>query len=176
DSWDDQLRSELWQEAFEHFGIDTERYLGTLPLSARLPWDHFDIGLEDGFLAREYRKALHSRLSPPCGKAAGMFIHHTNVHDSEADPRKLVCYDCGIACDMTRMREQRIGFLKGMGSLEPAENKSLPLFERSDAPADASDPQRLSPERFRPPRPGGAPERFRLRYAKLGPATLLGHL
>ena len=63
DSWDDQLRLEVWQEAFTHFGVDTERYLGTLPLSARLPWDHFDIGLEQGFLAREYRKALVQALA-----------------------------------------------------------------------------------------------------------------
>src|SRR6185503_2690951 len=61
DSWEDRLRSDAWQEAFEHFGVDTSHYLGTLPVSGRLPWDHLDIGLEDGFLAREYRKALASR-------------------------------------------------------------------------------------------------------------------
>ncbi|HKO89807.1 MAG TPA: TIGR03960 family B12-binding radical SAM protein, partial [Polyangiaceae bacterium] len=96
DSWEDQLRLPAWQEAFTHYGIVPETYLGTLPVSARLPWDHFDIGLEQGFLAREYRKALQNRLSPPCGKAAGMFIHHTNVADARSDERRLVCYDCGV--------------------------------------------------------------------------------
>ena len=35
-----------------------------LPVDARVPWDHIDIGLEPGFLADEYRKALASRVSP----------------------------------------------------------------------------------------------------------------
>ena len=30
------------------------------------------------------RKALQSRLSPPCGKVAGMFVHHTNLEDAKA--------------------------------------------------------------------------------------------
>src|SRR5258706_14550579 len=89
DSWDDQLRLNLWQEALSHFRIDADRFLGTIPVGARLPWDHIDVGLEDGFLAREYRKALASRLSPPCGKAKGMFIHHTNRQEAAADARRL---------------------------------------------------------------------------------------
>ena len=59
-----------------------------------------------------------------------MFIHHTNLEDAEADQRKLVCYDCGVACDLTHMREQRIDFLKGMGSLEPSERIALPVLEQ----------------------------------------------
>ncbi len=174
DSWDDQLRLEVWQEAFDHFSVETERYLGTLPLSARLPWDHFDIGLEQGFLAREYRKALQNRLSPPCGKAAGMFIHHTNVSEASADQRRLVCYDCGVACDMTRMRSERIGFLEEMGALEPPvqQKRSLPL-----AGAAAGAPRHPSAlERERPRQPGLRHERWRLSFQKLGPAALLGHL
>jgi radical SAM family uncharacterized protein/radical SAM-linked protein len=171
DSWEDRLRSDAWQEAFEHFGIDTSRYLGTLPVSGRLPWDHLDIGLEDGFLAREYRKALASRLSPPCGKPAGDFIHPTNVRDAEASQRRLVCYDCGVACDLSQMREQRIGFLRKMGSLVPTPDP--------DPQPPGQNPTlraRAAPERHRPVRPGPPPERFRLRFAKRGAAALLGHL
>ena len=120
DSWDEKLRLDLWEEAFGHFGIEKGRYLGTLPVTARLPWSHIDVGLEDGFLAKEYRKALQDRLSPPCGKAAGMFVHHTNQKDAEADTRRLVCYDCGVACDMTQMREERIEFLGRLGAADAA--------------------------------------------------------
>jgi radical SAM-linked protein len=173
DSWEDQLRLDLWEEAFAFFGIQTERYLGTLPTSARLPWDHFDIGLERGFLAKEYRKALQNRLSPPCGKAAGMFIHHTNVADAHADQRRLVCYDCGVACDLTQMRSERIGFLEEMGAREPTQRRtSLPLLA-------ATAPLRKhasAPERVRPPQPGEHRARIRLSFEKLGPAALLGHL
>jgi len=134
DSWSDQYQGAHWAEAFEHFGIETVDFLGTIPLSARLPWDHIDVGLEDGFLAREYRKALDSRLSPPCGKPKGAFIHPTNLADSEQDARKLVCYDCGIACDLTNMKERRHDFLRGIGALTPGERARLPLYPLADGP------------------------------------------
>jgi radical SAM family uncharacterized protein/radical SAM-linked protein len=169
DSWEDQLKLEVWSEAFSHFDVDTSRYLGTIPVMARVPWDHFDIGLEDGFLAREYRKALASRLSPPCGKVAGTFIHHNNVRDAEADRRRLVCYDCGIACDLTQMRGERVDYLRSLGAVEPNQRARLPLV------AEASS-ARPGPEAYRPPRPGSPPERYRLRFSKTGPAALLGHL
>ena len=70
DSWEDQLQIDVWERALAACGVDPAPYLGTIPTSARLPWDHIDVGLEEGFLAREYRKALKSRLSPPCGKVA----------------------------------------------------------------------------------------------------------
>jgi radical SAM-linked protein len=179
DSWDDQFKPEAWSRAFEESGIDTSAFLGTIPVSARLPWDHVDVGLEDGFLAREYRKALASRLSPPCGKVKGMFIHHTNVEQAQADGRKLVCYDCGIACDLTRMRGERVSFLEKMGAETAGQRARLPLL--ADAPSAEREPEsapkkKRSPELYRPPRPGSPPERYRLRYAKRGPSALLGHL
>lgn len=126
DSWDEHMRVDAWTEAMREAAIEPERYLGTRPTSARLPWDHIDVGLADGFLAREYRRAVKNRLSPPCGKAVGMFIHHTNVRDHDADKRKLVCYNCGVACDMTAMRDERATFLRGLGAIEPAA-RSAPL-------------------------------------------------
>jgi radical SAM family uncharacterized protein/radical SAM-linked protein len=129
DSWDEKLRLDIWEEAFVHFGTDRAKYLGTMPVTARLPWSHIDVGLEDGFLASEYRKALQNRLSPPCGKVAGAFVHHTNLEDANADARRLVCYDCGVACDMTQMRDERITFLTKLG----AERRSLPIVKNQPA-------------------------------------------
>ncbi|APR84096.1 Hypothetical protein A7982_09445 [Minicystis rosea] len=137
DSWDEQLRLDIWEEAFNHFGVDRQKYLGTLPLSATLPWTHIDVGLEDGFLAKEYRKALQSRLSPPCGKVAGMFVHHTNLEDARADERRLVCYDCGVACDLTMMRDERITFLTQLG----AEKRSLPVLGNAPPARPAASPE-----------------------------------
>jgi radical SAM family uncharacterized protein/radical SAM-linked protein len=167
DSWEDQLRLDLWREAFDHFDIDVSRYLGTLPVTAHLPWSHIDVGLEPGFLAREYRRALKNRLSPPCGKAKGMFIHHTNVADADADARKLICYDCGVACDLTAMREERITFLRKMGAETPGERARLPVV--------STGPPARGPEAYRVPQTG-TPVRVRLQFSKTGPLALLGHL
>ncbi|HEX9619661.1 MAG TPA: TIGR03960 family B12-binding radical SAM protein [Polyangiaceae bacterium] len=173
DSWDDQLKLDVWQKAFEHFGIRTDRYLGTLPVNgARLPWSHIDVGLEPDFLPREYRRALKNRLSPPCSKPKGMTVHHADVQTAEADARKLICYHCGVACDLGAMRDERIGFLRKMGAWEGAR-----AAEASPSlPAPSPRPALIAPERLRPRRAGGNAERFRLEFEKLGPAALLGHL
>lgn len=185
DSWEDKLRLDVWEEAFSFYEIDRNKYLGTLPVTAKLPWSHIDVGLEDGFLAKEYKKALRNRLSPPCGKAVGMFVHHNNMRDALADTKKLVCYDCGVACDMTQMRNERIDFLKQLGALEADSldvKKRLPVY--AEAPVElgleqtpepsAAPAQKPSKKRVTPPPPTGI--RHRLQYEKTGPSALLGHL
>ena len=195
ESWEEHVRLDLWREALEHYGIDPAQFLGTIPVTARLPWDHFDIGLEEGFLAREYRKALASRPSPPCGKVVGQFVHATNLKDAEAEQRRLVCYDCGIACDLTAMRSERKDFLQRLGALEPNQRASLPVLQDAPLPRNpAAEPlafgmelppeelakppaqrKRVRPELYRPVR-SGTPSSFRLRFAKTGAMALLGHL
>lgn len=167
DSWDEQLDLAAWEKAFAAHEVDPSTFLGTIPTSARLSWDHIDVGLEEGFLAREYRKALKNRLSPPCGKAVGMFVHHTNLEDANTDRRRLVCYDCGVACDLSGMRSERIEYLQGLG----AERPPTPCAPATDAPAPG-------PKRRLPPvtQAQGEPRRVRLRYRKLGRAAYRGHL
>ena len=163
DSWEDQKKMRLWEEAFAAEGVDPSKYLGTIPVTARLPWDHIEVGLDDGFLLSEYRKALKDRLSLPCGKVAGAFVHATNLKDAEGDARKLVCYDCGIACDLGAMREQRLVYLRRLGAEEP----------RPPAP-----PPRSGNLAKRPPARGPVevPLRYRFVYEKLGAAAFLSHL
>ena len=116
DGWDEVFDLDRWTEVLTARGVDVAAYLGTRPVTARLPWDHLDVGLEDGFLLQEYRKALKGRASPPCGKVAGQLVHHTNLDDATGDRRKLVCYDCGVACDLTRMRADRLVALRALGA------------------------------------------------------------
>ena len=164
DSWDECMDIGIWKDALAAENIDIQRYLGTIPTTARLPWDHIDVGLEEGFLAREYRKAVASRLSPPCGKAAGAFVHHTNLDDAEADSRKLVCYDCGVACDLSAMRRERLVQLTKLG----ARSKRIP------------DPQPLptvAKGRAAPPTMPHTPGfKYRFAHTKVGPSTFLSHL
>jgi len=173
DSWEDQKKIGIWEGAFRAEGIDVGRYLGTIPVSARLPWDHVDVGLEDGFLVREYRKALADRLSPPCGKAVGAFVHATNIRDAGADGRKLVCYDCGIACDLSAMREQRLVYLRKLGAEQPRARP--PATAAADIEAPAADIEAAATRR-----PGasvhGPPIRYRFLYEKVGTAAFLSHL
>ena len=169
DSWDDQFNLQVWQEALTETGIDPTPYFMTLPVEARLPWDHLDIGLEDGFLLGEYKKALKDRLSPPCGKPFATLLHHTNLEDALADSRRLVCYDCGVACDLSQMREERLVYLRTMGA-----------EKRSAEPMSNADRRKLQAPRgkARPPAAfdQGVGLRYRLRYTKLGRASFIAHL
>lgn len=167
DSWDEHIDMGTWNSCMEEAGLDPAWFLGTIPLSARLPWDHIDVGLEPGFLNREYRKALRNRLSPPCGKTVGSFVHPTNVQDALAETRRLVCYDCGIACDLTKMKEERIDFLRSMGALEPRR----PVVAQGKAEDE--------PVTDRRPFHGvdqGPALRVRIGYRKLGRTAYTSHL
>ncbi len=161
DSWEDQKKMGVWEDAFRAEGIEPGRYLGTIPATARLPWDHIDVGLEEGFLLREYRKAMKSRLSLPCGKVAGAFVHATNLRDAQAEDRKLVCYDCGVACDLSAMRDQRLVYLRKLGSDEPRPDAPRPQAHRKGPPIRMVQ---------------GEPRRYRFVYEKLGAAAFLSHL
>lgn len=164
DSWEDRLAWGAWQDAFKKYNIREGEWLGTLPVDGRLPWEHLDVGLEDGFLLREYRKALQSRLSPPCGKAVGQFIHHTNLEEAHADTRKLVCYDCGVACDLTEMRSERFVFLERLTARVK--------------PAPKERPAVITPEERRPKANfvQGEARRYRLAFRRTGRAAFQGHL
>jgi radical SAM family uncharacterized protein/radical SAM-linked protein len=203
DSWEEQLNLGAWREAMAEAGVEPQRFLGTIPTSARLAWSHIDVGLADGFLAKEYRKALKNRLSPPCGKAVGMFIHHTNLQDHEGDARKLVCYDCGVACDLKQMRSERADFLIKLGARRPeaptaasgapeepaatscepsvaAEPAAISCEASPEEPTVSGEPAAKRPRKQRaqpPQRPDqGTAIRVRLAYRKLGRAAYSSHL
>ncbi len=177
DGWSEHLRFDLWVEALTAAGLELERYLGTLPVDARLPWDHIDVGVEAEFVRKEYRKAVAGRFSPPCGKPfqAQAFPTHVAAHD--ADTRKLICYDCGIACDMERMRDDRRTFLESMQAFQKRQRDAGEEPAQPTAPATPAAPQRRRGHRQPPAtftdRPGF---RFRLRYAKLKADRFIGHL
>jgi radical SAM family uncharacterized protein/radical SAM-linked protein len=193
DGWDELLRMDLWDQAIEETGIEIERYLGTIPVTARLPWDHIDIALDPEFLVQEYRKALKDRLSPPCGKIYKRLLHPNNVADAEAlAAKKLVCYDCGVACDLDQMKAERLYYLRRMNAWTPPVSMTGsgsrlladpgPPRSAGQSPATLA-PESATPPRKKPSRPQprtqivqGAARRYRLRYTKLGRVAYLGHL
>lgn len=173
DGWDEHLNWPLWQEALARWEkgerVSRETFLQTIPLDGRLPWDHVDVGLAEGFLAREYKRSLKDRLSPPCGKPYQAKVHHTNLEDARADARQLICYHCGVACDLTQMREERLVFLERLG----ATTRPQP---RSDASVRETALERIRAGRAPHDFQQGSPVRYRVRYAKLRPMNLRGHL
>ncbi len=188
DSWDDKLRMDLWDQALEAWRgsfADAEGdvppaasslYMGTIPVTAKLPWDHIDIALEPGFLLKEYRKALKDRLSPPCAKPYKKLLHPASVEEAEAGKTdKLICYDCGVSCDLTAMKEERLYYLRRMNAwTKPVEPP--PVERREAMPRDVAgkDGNR---SRQAPVREAQGPAyRYRLRYTKLGRVSFLSHL
>ena len=135
DGWDETFKYETWIECVEESGINPELMLGTIPMEGKLPWDHIDVGLEAKFLEREWKKATKNRLSPPCGKVAGMIVHHTNLEALEKtfdiDKKRLVCYSCGVECDLKEMVDERRDYLKSMNAIDdkpyerPVEHKKI---------------------------------------------------
>ncbi|RLB62887.1 MAG: TIGR03960 family B12-binding radical SAM protein, partial [Deltaproteobacteria bacterium] len=111
DSWDECLDLDLWEAAFEQFGIEPRSYLDSLPLEGRLPWSHIDMGLDEGFLRREYRRALAGRSSPPCCKPVPPLAPGESPESGSCEPGKLVCYHCGADCDLTGLQQQRQAYL-----------------------------------------------------------------
>jgi radical SAM family uncharacterized protein/radical SAM-linked protein len=172
DGWTEQLRFEVWMQGIEELGIERGNYLRTFPLDARLPWDHIDVGVTTDFLKKEYRKALLNRLSPPCGKPFRAKVHHTNVADASADQRRLVCFDCGIACDLTQMREERKDFLVRLEAFDPP---------RPAAAASGDGERPVEEIRRRNGLPRNRVENaqklsYRLRFTKLGTQRFISHL
>jgi radical SAM family uncharacterized protein/radical SAM-linked protein len=194
DGWEEVFDIDRWERVLAQHDVDVAAYLGTRPITARLPWDHIDVGLEEGFLLSEYRKAMKGRGSPPCGKVAGMLIHHTNLAEAQPDKRKLVCYDCGVACDLVKMRQDRLVALRVLGAGDkPAPRGAhvdaggvlVDVSERGggstaevevkasrDRETDRAERVRLNGHYL-----AGLPwTTYRIRFAKVGRAAFLGHL
>ena len=166
DGWDETFEHDKWMEALEESGIDPQYMLGTIPVKSRLPWDHIDVGLEDKFLEREWKKATKNRLSPPCGKVAGMIVHHTNLEALEktfdVDKKRIVCYHCGVECDLKEMVEERRDYLGSMNAVE-------------DLPYEPPKERKKIVE-LREKRGQNVGHKYRIEFSKIGPLSFISHL
>ncbi len=78
DGWTEQVRFDLWQQAFAAEGLDPAAFLSARDPDRPLPWDHLDTGVTREFLAAEWAKTLTGQATPDCRDGA--------------------CQDCGV-CD-----------------------------------------------------------------------------
>jgi radical SAM-linked protein len=93
-------------------------------------------------------QALASRVSPPCGKPAGAQVHHTTIEAAEAERKRLVCYDCGVACDLGEMRAERIVALRNLSRRAEQRAVEDAAAEQREAAREAA-PQVVPLERLR---------------------------
>src|SRR5215813_2908480 len=120
DGWTDHFNFDKWMEAFRLEGIAIEPYLQEFPVRefdkagaplVQLPWDHIDTLVKREFNAREYLKGIKAKISPPCelpikvidGRPTAIAPSHEEFERVASQP--LLCYACGLECDLTKSRE-----------------------------------------------------------------------
>jgi len=66
DSWPDQFRWDLWQEAMAVTGLKMEEYTRARAYDEILPWDHLSAGLKKAYLQSEDQRAEQGQTTPDC--------------------------------------------------------------------------------------------------------------
>ncbi|HEY7547037.1 MAG TPA: TIGR03936 family radical SAM-associated protein, partial [Blastocatellia bacterium] len=197
DGWTEHFNFDRWMEAFQTEGIDIRPYLKEFPVRdftkptaplVPLPWDHLDTLVKQEYNAREYMKAIKAKISPPCelpvkvidGRPTAIAPSHDEFERVAAQP--LLCYHCGLECDLTVSREhlqkafalheQFRTFEERMQRLDEQIPKS-PLVQlvRSQKSEVRSQNENRPPPTPHPPR-----FRYRAVYAKGEEAKYLSHL
>jgi radical SAM family uncharacterized protein/radical SAM-linked protein len=120
DGWSEHFNFERWMEAFALEGIDPAQYLKELPVRefdkpraplVQMVWDHLDTLVKPEFNAREYIKGIKAKISPPCelpvkrinGRPTAIAPSDEAFERVAGQP--LLCYVCGLECDLTVSRE-----------------------------------------------------------------------
>lgn len=69
DSWEEHLKLEAWNTAFQKVGIKPEDYANKeYDLDTRFAWDCIHHGVNKEFLKREYKKAFEEVTTPRCSE------------------------------------------------------------------------------------------------------------
>jgi radical SAM-linked protein len=102
----------------------------------------------------------------------GAQVHHTNIADAQAEQKKLVCYHCGIACDLSEMRTERIEYLAKLGAHTRDDVKATGFVPAYQLVRKDKDGRNLPPVREQ----GGEVFRYRVEFTKLGTVAMTGHL
>ena len=85
DAWDEYIKWDLWQQAIEELGYDTEPKQWSL--DEELPWDSVTMNVSKAYLKREYEKARDHQLtgncSSECDHRCGVCNKYTEVVKAE---------------------------------------------------------------------------------------------
>ncbi|HUK92009.1 MAG TPA: TIGR03936 family radical SAM-associated protein, partial [Blastocatellia bacterium] len=217
DGWTEWFDYEKWMDAFRAEGVDITPYLQEFPVKAfssprgeliQLPWDHIDTLVKRDFLAKEYIKGVKAKISPPCelpvkiidGRPTAIAPSHEDFERVMSQP--LLCYNCGMECDLTMSRkhlEEALALHKEVRTYreraaglsgQPGASSLIKLKSRAGDGDGLVDPDSIEfqPETAAVPsaaadqaavtaaNAGPAGFRYRTTFAKSGPVKYLSHL
>jgi radical SAM family uncharacterized protein/radical SAM-linked protein len=149
DGWSEHFDFEKWMEAFKLEGIDITPYLQEFPVRqfdkqgaplVQLPWDHIDTLVKREFNAREYIKGIKARISPPCELPVKIIngrptaIAPSNEEFERVSSQPLLCYACGLECDLTRSRDHLDQAFRMHREVRTYEERIAPMKEVIERP------------------------------------------
>ncbi len=106
DSWSDHFDYGRWMSCVRDAGLDPDVFLRRIPLHAALPWDHIDSLVAKEFIIRDLHAGMKEKFLPACEKP---FIpRDPNKKVKPLEHANLVCYDCGLECDLEAIKHERI--------------------------------------------------------------------
>jgi radical SAM-linked protein len=188
DEWSDWFNEDIWNRAFVDCGIDPDQFLPALPTDADLVWDHIDSRVSKDFLLKDLKWGLKARFTHPCEKP---YIPKRHDPPKTRDGvTKLVCYDCGVDCDLkaiaiereqegvsaAAIMEDRLAKLEAFGK----DNLPLPVaretgeFQEHESKLPERHQEAAASQPFQPT--PGPLYRFRVCYSKTGLSRFLSHL
>ncbi|HJQ68364.1 MAG TPA: TIGR03960 family B12-binding radical SAM protein [Blastocatellia bacterium] len=149
DGWTDHFSFEKWMEAFRAEGVEIGPYLAEFPVKefdkpkaplVQLPWDHLDTLVLREFNAREYIKGIKAKISPPCelpveiidGRPTAIAPSHEEFERVASRP--LLCYNCGMECDLTLSRKHLEKAVALHKEVRTYQERIAPLQELVDRP------------------------------------------
>ncbi len=106
DSWGDHFDAARWSQCLEDAGLDAQIFLRRIPLHAPLPWDHIDSLVTKEFIIRDLHAGMKGKFLPACEKP---FIpRDPGKTVKPLEHANLVCYHCGLECDLDAIKRERI--------------------------------------------------------------------
>ncbi|MEW5873925.1 MAG: TIGR03960 family B12-binding radical SAM protein [Candidatus Zixiibacteriota bacterium] len=188
DEWSDWFNEQIWIRAFEETGLNPDQFLPALPTDAELIWDHIDSRVTKEFLLKDLRWGLKSRFAHPCEKP---YLPKRHDPPKSADGiTKLVCYDCGVDCDLKAIAlerdqsaaEAQVVMADKLAKLESIGPGKIPLpvvretgeFQENESTLRDRDYESTGNQPFEPT--PGPLYRYRLCYSKTGLSRFLSHL
>ncbi|HSB07865.1 MAG TPA: TIGR03960 family B12-binding radical SAM protein [Blastocatellia bacterium] len=194
DGWTEHFDFEKWMEAFRIEGVNIEPYLAEFPVRefdkpgaplVQLPWDHIDTLVKREFNAREYTKGIKAKISPPCelpvkiidGRPTAIAPSHEEFKRVASQP--LLCYACGLECDLTQSREHLDRAYALHAEVRTYEERIAPVKDVVERPLVELQGLGVIGQRLLPtsgPRPPGPLLRYRATFEKGEQAKYLSHL